>query len=59
MSADNPHFPQVGENGSGKTTLVKLLTGELTPMDGYRSAHRYVPDCYLAVQDYNPQEMEG
>jgi len=30
----------VGENGSGKTTLVKLLTGELTPMDGYRSAHR-------------------
>ena len=33
---------QVGENGSGKTTLVKLLTGELSPLDGYRTAHRYI-----------------
>lgn len=30
----------MGENGSGKTTLVKLLTGELVPQDGFRSAHR-------------------
>ncbi len=33
---------QVGENGAGKSTLVKLLTGELSPQDGYRSAHRLV-----------------
>ena len=32
----------MGENGSGKTTLVKLLTGELVPQDGFRSAHRSV-----------------
>jgi ATP-binding cassette subfamily F protein 3 len=30
----------VGENGTGKTTLVKLLTGELSPREGYRQAHR-------------------
>ena len=45
VHSDNP---QVGENGSGKTTLVKLLTGELTPMDGYRNAHRQVPGHYLS-----------
>ncbi len=37
---------QVGENGAGKSTLVKLLTGELSPQDGYRSAHRLV--CSVA-----------
>ena len=33
-------YVKVGENGAGKTTLVKLLTGELSPQDGYRQAHR-------------------
>ena len=31
---------KVGENGTGKSTLVKLLTGELSPQEGYRQAHR-------------------
>ena len=34
-------FSKVGENGSGKSTLVKLLTGELSPQDGFRQAHRF------------------
>jgi len=38
---------QVGENGTGKTTLVKLLTGDLSPSDGYRTAHRSVESSFL------------
>lgn len=37
----------VGENGSGKTTLVKLLTGELVPQAGFRSAHRNLKIAYF------------
>ncbi len=40
---------QVGENGAGKSTLVKLLTGELSPQDGYRSAHRLV--CVVQLDE--------
>jgi ATP-binding cassette subfamily F protein 3 len=41
ISADmESRIALVGENGAGKTTLVKLLTGELSPQDGYRQAHR-------------------
>uniref|UniRef100_A0A3Q3ADM9 ATP-binding cassette, sub-family F (GCN20), member 3 n=1 Tax=Kryptolebias marmoratus TaxID=37003 RepID=A0A3Q3ADM9_KRYMA len=29
----------VGENGAGKTTILKLLMGELTPVNGVRQAH--------------------
>ncbi|KAE8294788.1 ATP-binding cassette sub-family F member 3 [Larimichthys crocea] len=30
----------VGENGAGKSTILKLLMGELTPVNGVRQAHR-------------------
>ncbi|KAL5491328.1 hypothetical protein EMCRGX_G016598 [Ephydatia muelleri] len=36
----------VGENGTGKSTLLKLLTDELSPLEGYRQAHR---NLHIAV----------
>ena len=33
-------WDQVGENGTGKSTLLKLLTDEISPLEGYRQAHR-------------------
>lgn len=48
ISADfDSRIALVGENGSGKTTLVKLLTGELVPQDGFRSAHRNLKVAYF------------
>ncbi|XP_023817717.1 ATP-binding cassette sub-family F member 3 isoform X2 [Oryzias latipes] len=38
----------VGENGTGKTTILKLLMGELTPLNGVRQAHRNLKIGYFS-----------
>ncbi|KAK2901444.1 hypothetical protein Q8A67_009559 [Cirrhinus molitorella] len=38
----------VGENGAGKSTALKLLMGELTPVDGTRYAHRNLKIGYFS-----------
>uniref|UniRef100_A0A672ZAC0 ATP-binding cassette sub-family F member 3 n=1 Tax=Sphaeramia orbicularis TaxID=375764 RepID=A0A672ZAC0_9TELE len=38
----------VGENGAGKTTVLKLLMGELTPINGVRQAHRNLKIGYFS-----------
>ncbi|KAJ8357831.1 hypothetical protein SKAU_G00206250 [Synaphobranchus kaupii] len=38
----------VGENGTGKTTALKLLMGELTPVNGIRHAHRNLKIGYFS-----------
>ncbi|XP_064385354.1 ATP-binding cassette sub-family F member 3-like isoform X3 [Halichondria panicea] len=49
----------VGENGAGKSTLVKLLTGELSPQDGYRSAHRNLKIAYFSQHHVDQLVMES
>uniref|UniRef100_A0A8C7K3T6 ATP binding cassette subfamily F member 3 n=1 Tax=Oncorhynchus kisutch TaxID=8019 RepID=A0A8C7K3T6_ONCKI len=38
----------VGENGAGKSTMLKLLMGELTPVNGIRHAHRNLKIGYFS-----------
>ncbi|KAJ7995127.1 hypothetical protein DPEC_G00241340 [Dallia pectoralis] len=38
----------VGENGAGKSTMLKLLMGELTPVNGIRQAHRNLKIGYFS-----------
>lgn len=38
----------VGENGAGKSTILKLLMGELTPVNGVRQAHRNLKIGYFS-----------
>lgn len=38
----------VGENGAGKSTALKLLMGELTPVNGTRYAHRNLKIGYFS-----------
>ncbi|XP_051553495.1 ATP-binding cassette sub-family F member 3 [Myxocyprinus asiaticus] len=38
----------VGENGAGKSTVLKLLMGELTPINGTRHAHRNLKIGYFS-----------
>ncbi|XP_061733794.1 ATP-binding cassette sub-family F member 3 [Nerophis ophidion] len=38
----------VGQNGAGKSTVLKLLMGELTPVDGTRQAHRNLKIGYFS-----------
>ncbi|XP_077098174.1 ATP-binding cassette sub-family F member 3 [Siphateles boraxobius] len=38
----------VGENGAGKSTVLKLLMGELTPINGVRYAHRNLKIGYFS-----------
>ncbi|XP_028856315.1 ATP-binding cassette sub-family F member 3 [Denticeps clupeoides] len=38
----------VGENGAGKSTVLKLLMGELTPVNGIRHAHRNLKIGYFS-----------
>ncbi|KAA0718458.1 ATP-binding cassette sub-family F member 3 [Triplophysa tibetana] len=38
----------VGENGAGKSTILKLLMGELTPINGSRYAHRNLKIGYFS-----------
>ncbi|CAJ1066383.1 ATP-binding cassette sub-family F member 3 [Xyrichtys novacula] len=38
----------VGENGAGKSTILKLLMGELSPVNGVRQAHRNLKIGYFS-----------
>ncbi|KAE8603457.1 hypothetical protein XENTR_v10014343 [Xenopus tropicalis] len=38
----------VGENGAGKSTMLKLLMGELSPVQGIRNAHRNLKIGYFS-----------
>uniref|UniRef100_A0A3Q2DX56 ATP-binding cassette, sub-family F (GCN20), member 3 n=1 Tax=Cyprinodon variegatus TaxID=28743 RepID=A0A3Q2DX56_CYPVA len=38
----------VGENGAGKSTILKLLMGDLTPVNGIRQAHRNLKIGYFS-----------
>ncbi|XP_075426974.1 ATP-binding cassette sub-family F member 3 [Ascaphus truei] len=38
----------VGENGAGKSTMLKLLMGELSPVQGVRNAHRNLKIGYFS-----------
>ncbi|XP_069830658.1 ATP-binding cassette sub-family F member 3 [Dendropsophus ebraccatus] len=38
----------VGENGAGKSTMLKLLLGELSPVNGIRHAHRNLKIGYFS-----------
>ncbi|KAM5277195.1 ATP-binding cassette sub-family F member 3 isoform 2-T3 [Hipposideros larvatus] len=38
----------VGENGAGKSTMLKLLMGDLTPVQGIRHAHRNLKIGYFS-----------
>ncbi|XP_036623676.1 ATP-binding cassette sub-family F member 3 isoform X1 [Trichosurus vulpecula] len=38
----------VGENGSGKSTMLKLLMGDLAPVQGIRHAHRNLKIGYFS-----------
>ncbi|KAJ8410667.1 hypothetical protein AAFF_G00186240 [Aldrovandia affinis] len=38
----------VGENGAGKSTVLKLLMGELTPINGIRQSHRNLKIGYFS-----------
>ncbi|CAJ0945188.1 unnamed protein product [Ranitomeya imitator] len=38
----------VGENGAGKSTMLKLLLGELSPVQGIRHAHRNLKIGYFS-----------
>ncbi|XP_041418199.1 uncharacterized protein LOC495035 isoform X1 [Xenopus laevis] len=38
----------VGENGAGKSTMLKLLMGELSPVEGIRNAHRNLKIGYFS-----------
>ncbi|XP_044146615.1 ATP-binding cassette sub-family F member 3 [Bufo gargarizans] len=38
----------VGENGAGKSTMLKLLMGDLSPVNGIRQAHRNLKIGYFS-----------
>jgi len=60
ISADlESRIALVGENGSGKTTLVKLLTGELSPAEGYRSAHRNLKIAHFTQHHVDQLVMDA
>jgi ATP-binding cassette subfamily F protein 3 len=46
--ADGDRLAVIGANGAGKTTLVRLLAGELAPLEGRRSEARGVVIGYFA-----------
>ncbi|KAK5868139.1 hypothetical protein PBY51_009179 [Eleginops maclovinus] len=47
----------VGENGAGKTTVLKLLMGELTPVNGIRQAHRNLKIGYFSQHHVDQLDM--
>nr|KAG5692451.1 hypothetical protein BaRGS_010161 [Batillaria attramentaria] len=47
----------VGENGAGKTTLLKLLMGDLSPVKGYRHAHRNLRIGYFTQHHVDQLDM--
>ncbi|KAK5904127.1 ATP-binding cassette sub-family F member 3 [Pseudochaenichthys georgianus] len=47
----------VGENGAGKTTVLKLLMGDLTPVNGMRQAHRSLKIGYFSQHHVDQLDM--
>ncbi|KAG5269400.1 hypothetical protein AALO_G00201600 [Alosa alosa] len=47
----------VGENGAGKTTALKLLMGELTPVNGVRHSHRNLKIGYFSQHHVDQLDM--
>ncbi|XP_071945787.1 ATP-binding cassette sub-family F member 3-like isoform X2 [Antedon mediterranea] len=47
----------VGENGTGKTTLLKILLGDLNPVDGIRHAHRNLRIGYFTQHHIDQLNM--
>ncbi|XP_033109792.1 ATP-binding cassette sub-family F member 3-like [Anneissia japonica] len=47
----------VGENGTGKTTLLKILLGDLNPVDGIRHAHRNLRISYFTQHHVDQLNM--
>ncbi len=49
----------VGHNGAGKSTLIKLIAGEISPMDGVRETSRGLSVGYFAqhqLEQLDPRE---
>ncbi|HXZ93113.1 MAG TPA: ATP-binding cassette domain-containing protein [Burkholderiales bacterium] len=57
--ANGDRLAVIGANGAGKTTLVRLLAGELAPLEGRRSEARGVVIGYFAqhqIESLRPDE---
>jgi len=48
---------KVGANGTGKTTLLKILMGELRPIDGVHHAHRSLRIGYFSQHHVDQLDM--
>ncbi|XP_043926120.1 ATP-binding cassette sub-family F member 3 [Protopterus annectens] len=47
----------VGENGAGKSTMLKILLGELAPVQGVRHAHRNLKIGYFSQHHVDQLEL--
>ncbi|XP_063298950.1 ATP-binding cassette sub-family F member 3 [Pelobates fuscus] len=47
----------VGENGAGKSTMLKLLMGELSPVQGIRQGHRNLKIGYFSQHHVDQLDM--
>uniref|UniRef100_A0A8C5M8C1 ATP-binding cassette sub-family F member 3 n=1 Tax=Leptobrachium leishanense TaxID=445787 RepID=A0A8C5M8C1_9ANUR len=58
VSADlDSRVCMVGENGAGKSTMLKLLMGELSPVQGIRHAHRNLKIGYFSQHHVDQLDM--
>jgi len=48
----------LGPNGAGKSTLIKLLAGELTPLDGKLEPAQYLNTAYFAQHQLEQLRLE-
>merc|ERR1712224_594078 len=49
--AESSRLAITGKNGAGKTTLVKLITGDLDPIDGEILRHHNLRIAYFGQHD--------
>ncbi|KAH0624289.1 hypothetical protein JD844_007986 [Phrynosoma platyrhinos] len=48
----------VGENGAGKSTMLKILMGDLAPVQGIRHAHRNLKIGYFSQHHVDQLDLE-
>ncbi|XP_066477885.1 ATP-binding cassette sub-family F member 3 isoform X1 [Tiliqua scincoides] len=48
----------VGENGAGKSTMLKILMGDLTPVQGIRHAHRNLKIGYFSQHHVDQLDLD-
>ncbi|XP_060623366.1 ATP-binding cassette sub-family F member 3 [Anolis sagrei] len=48
----------VGENGAGKSTMLKILMGELAPVQGIRHAHRNLKIGYFSQHHVDQLDLD-